>query len=235
MHEVTFRWILTRTKRTEEVSVSFILAWMMLIDSNASDPEVTLLREVHRDPSVTVDQLIEAVHQRSPYDVATALRILDSSLSSDNKKRFIELVILMMVADNAIHIGEQHVLRLVADTFTLLPIQLNRLYRGVTGRILPELGDPSSPLWWKAREQANAERAQRQRRVHKQVHMPEWALSTLGLSGAATQKEIRTAFREMSSKYHPDRFHALGEEAVAAGHVIFRRIKAAYDELIRHA
>ena len=76
MHEITFRWILTKTNRREEISISFLLAWTMLIDSNASDSEISLLREVHRDPDITVDQLIEAVRQRSPYDLATALRIL---------------------------------------------------------------------------------------------------------------------------------------------------------------
>lgn len=64
----------------------------MLIDSNASDSEISLLREVHRDLDITVDQLIESVRQRSPYDLATALRILDSSLTADNKTRFLELV-----------------------------------------------------------------------------------------------------------------------------------------------
>ncbi len=61
------------------------------------------------------------------------------------------------------------------------------------------------------------------------------ALAMLGLDEAATPEQIRTAFRRMSQIHHPDRFAALGNQAVHAATESFRRIREAYEYLTSDA
>ena len=55
------------------------------------------------------------------------------------------------------------------------------------------------------------------------------ALSILGLSSSATQEEITQRWRQLSRKYHPDKFQDPVEKAAAQEK--FMEIKEAYDKI----
>lgn len=55
----------------------------------------------------------------------------------------------------------------------------------------------------------------------------------LGLSGTATQEEIKHAYRELAKKYHPDKVSHLGEEFKRLADKRFKEIDAAYQALQR--
>ncbi len=53
----------------------------------------------------------------------------------------------------------------------------------------------------------------------------------LGLTEAATDEEIKSAFRRLAAEHHPDRATALGPKEAEAAAERFRQIKDAYEEL----
>ncbi len=56
-------------------------------------------------------------------------------------------------------------------------------------------------------------------------------LAILGLEESASASEIKEAYRRMAQVHHPERFAALGQDAVAAANVSFQRIQRAYESL----
>jgi len=57
--------------------------------------------------------------------------------------------------------------------------------------------------------------------------------TVLGVPPQATQKEIKTAYRQLANKYHPDKVQHLGEEFQKLAENRFKEIEAAYRELTR--
>ena len=60
---------------------------------------------------------------------------------------------------------------------------------------------------------------------------PADAHTILGVSRGATQAEIRSAYRNLALKYHPDKAAHLGEEFRVLAEKRFKEILAAYQEL----
>jgi DnaJ like chaperone protein len=55
----------------------------------------------------------------------------------------------------------------------------------------------------------------------------------LGIERSASQEEIKSAYRQLAGKYHPDKVEHLGEEFKALADSRFKEIQRAYQELKR--
>lgn len=55
----------------------------------------------------------------------------------------------------------------------------------------------------------------------------------LEIEKSATQEEIKSAYRKMAKKYHPDKLGDIGEEARIAGNEKFRQVQEAYEKLYK--
>jgi len=55
----------------------------------------------------------------------------------------------------------------------------------------------------------------------------------LGLERSASQEEIKSAYRQLAGKYHPDKVEHLGEEFKTLADSRFKEIQRAYQELKR--
>lgn len=58
-------------------------------------------------------------------------------------------------------------------------------------------------------------------------------MALLGLDEGAPKEEIRRAFLRISKVHHPDHYAAHGAEAAHEAELVFRRIKEAYDFLMK--
>ncbi len=58
-----------------------------------------------------------------------------------------------------------------------------------------------------------------------------WAYTTLGIEPAATDADIKKAYRQMAKKYHPDTVANLGEDVKKKATEKFRAVNEAYEEL----
>jgi hypothetical protein len=61
------------------------------------------------------------------------------------------------------------------------------------------------------------------------------ALATLGLSGEPDSEAVRSAFRKLALRWHPDRYPSVGPQTRAALCRRFAEVSAAYRELIAEA
>lgn len=59
----------------------------------------------------------------------------------------------------------------------------------------------------------------------------DWAYKALGITSSASDEEIKSAYRKMAMKYHPDKLAGLGDDVKKAGEEKFRAVKDAYDYL----
>lgn len=57
------------------------------------------------------------------------------------------------------------------------------------------------------------------------------AYSVLGISSSATDEEVRTAYRKMAMKNHPDKVATLGPDVQKAAAEKFRQVQEAYEEI----
>lgn len=59
----------------------------------------------------------------------------------------------------------------------------------------------------------------------------DWAYKALEIEPAATDDEVKKAYRRMAMKYHPDKVHDLGEDVKKSATEKFRSINEAYESL----
>jgi DnaJ like chaperone protein len=57
----------------------------------------------------------------------------------------------------------------------------------------------------------------------------ESAYKILGINASATDEEVKTAYREMAKKYHPDKVSHLGEDVKKAAEEKFMKVNEAYE------
>lgn len=62
---------------------------------------------------------------------------------------------------------------------------------------------------------------------------PDSAYTVLEISPSATDDEVKSAYRRMAMKYHPDKVATLGPEVQKAAEEKFRKIQEAYDTIKR--
>ena len=62
---------------------------------------------------------------------------------------------------------------------------------------------------------------------------PRTAYETLGLLPTATHEEIKSAYRQLVSRYHPDKVTHLGAEFQELAAKRFKEIQEAYRQLVR--
>ena len=55
----------------------------------------------------------------------------------------------------------------------------------------------------------------------------------LGISSSVSDEEIKTAYRQKVSEFHPDRVAHLGQDQEEAAHLMFLEVQAAFEELER--
>jgi len=236
-----------------------LLAWLSQCDGNIDENERALLEEIagsFLEKRQHVSAFFRIAQNDNVGDLTLACRQLREKVLPEYRGPIFELAIAMAMADGVFSVGENHVIRLLADVLARSEREMNDSFRKVTGRALPAPGDISSAKWWKENEQRRKrggtkkkEGTGRQRaeggpgeKTSDSVPPPSGrgastarseALKKLGLDETATTEEIKAAYKRLAKVHHPDRFHDLDEEIVRAATASFRRIREAYELLIR--
>ena len=74
---------------------------------------------------------------------------------------------------------------------------------------------------------------QRQELLHGSAEQRLDPYEVLGLSPSASDSDLKSAYRRLVKKYHPDALQGMGEDVVKEAEASFRQIQAAYEELCR--
>ncbi|WP_320174424.1 DnaJ domain-containing protein [Maridesulfovibrio sp.] len=226
--------ILMKSNNPGGYCVATILAWVMVVDGEIDDKEFELLGSISRNLNFDdVNRIIEGL-PNSLIDVQLACEFLSQTFVNRNDHyKLLELVVLMVIADGRLRFSELQALFLIADLFHVGTRMLNKIYRGITHKDLPPYPDFGLRSWWinKYGQRKNENRYKGRPSATKVDEARLKALALLGLGESATQDDIRNAYLKMVQRHHPDKFYALGQEAVKAAEKVFISINASYDYL----
>lgn len=234
-----FDQILSHANDRIGASITLVLVWLVISDGHISADEIEYLNRIAEPIQLKdyVKKMVELVDDDQSEALLTACRILQKSLTEEQRDRLLELVLGMALVDGYFTASEGHIVRFLADLLGFSPHRLDQEFKHITGHSLPSVGDPSSIEWWHARERTrNGESEKQQSRNQRSrrrtdVEQRAWALSVLGLSEEATPEQIKQAYRRLAQLHHPDKFARLGPEAVEAANTIFKKINEAYEVL----
>jgi DnaJ like chaperone protein len=169
---------------------------------------------------INLDEFLGIARRASVGDIQLALELLRDT-NPKIRRPILQLIISIAVADGRLTAIENHIVRLVADVLGLGIEGLNEAFREMTDHDFPPPEDPSDPSRW----DKNRESTGNSTREHD--------VAALGLQGSPTDDEIRAAFRRLAKVHHPDRFVSAGPEAVRAAELQFKRIRSAYERLVK--
>jgi len=236
-----FETLLFRKKDKVGVSVLLILAWISTSDGALDEEEKKNLWGIAEagNHSECMPLIISLAKRADIAAIQLACEIIKAHFTGERSGLFMEVAIGISIADRFLLPSENYILRFLADLLGITKSRLNGLFLKATGKPLPDPPNVSSQQYWQqkqdAQQRSKEDRSSTSDRTarHSSHHVD--AHSTLGLAPGASKEEIKAAFRKLAHEHHPDRFHALGEEAVAAATITFTRINNAYNQLIRYA
>lgn len=132
-----------------ESSVKLLLIWVAASDGNLDPSELAVIDEQLPDTERTVKaaELLQVIKTQDPKQIEKAVRTLARE-GRDVRLSFMDMAVKMAVADGDLALPENLILRFYADALYLGLGVLQNRFRAVTGRDLPEPGDPGSPSWW---------------------------------------------------------------------------------------
>jgi DnaJ-domain-containing protein 1 len=220
------------------ISIILILAWMAASDGEVTSNEFECLRQVARQEQLELqlDEIVAFARKGSIADLQLAIEILQK-LDVGSKQLYLRMAIDMALNDRVLTANEGHIIRLIADAFGFDSSELDEMFRDIAGSAFPQPSDPSSPAWWshkaagsQKQESDNTKAARESKATSSMQRLRD--LAVLGLEESATHQEIKAAYRRMVAVHHPDKFAALGQDAVFAANQTFTRIQAAYERLV---
>lgn len=222
-------------------SLSYILLWLATCDADFAESERTIFSRLVPDvPYDQLEEILGLVNRAHKEDLIRASAIVQDGVASKNRYQLLKTFFFMAIADGRISLPENHALRFVSRLVYGSEKPLIRLYESMVGRSFPEVGDPSSRLWWLRKErgeeqQRSNQHESRDERASSWKHTPKMsrdrAAVLLGIHGEITSRAVKPAYRKMVMTYHPDRFATQGKERIQEANIRFREIQEAYEAL----
>lgn len=239
-----FEVLLARSNNPLGTSVLLVLAWIAASDGEVGAAERLQLEQIAQasEHGSEIEALLRCAQRRDLGALQLACEIVHDHFSGDKATLFLEMAIGMAIADAALRPVENFILRFIADLIGIDRGRLNAIFIETTGRPIPDPSDPSSAAYWQSQERARQRReagasgsSQQQGRASARDQKAVHSYSVLGLEYGASVDEVKRAYRRLAQVHHPDKFSALGREAVAAATATFQRIQDAYQYLVNHA
>jgi DnaJ like chaperone protein len=240
-----FEVLLTRSSNPLGTSVLLVLAWIAASDGEVDAAERQQLEQIAQasEHGPEIEALLRCSQRRDIGALQLACEIVRDHFPGDKATLFIEMAIGMAIADAVLRPTENFILRFIADLMGIDRGRLNTIFLETTGRAIPEPSDPSSASYWQSQERARQQQrdaggsgsSRQQSRESSRDQKAVQSYAVLGLDYGASIDEVKRAYRRLAQVHHPDKFSALGKEAVAAATATFQRIQDAYQHLVNHA
>ena len=230
-----FSYLLGKSNNPAGLCSTLLLAWLANADGSFTKEERLFLERsadtlIESDTperrAAILEEILRISQGENLDELANACRFLRYRLAPDEKEALIDVMIGMMLGDGRIHLSERFILEFTADLLGIAPGRLEEAYTTATGKPLGRIPDPSSRIWWETRSSKSSVEGAAQMNA-----MSPYAI--LGVSSSASLEEIKSAYRRMAMKYHPDRFGNLGPEAQRRANERFVIIQQAYASLAK--
>jgi DnaJ like chaperone protein len=232
-HSVEARTVFFRT-------VFQTMGYLAKANGVVSENELKVARDVMlHDFDLNTEQMNLAIQyfnegKQTNFDIDTALKNFRLGCGSyaDLPRFFLELQIKAVLADQVFRAAERDRLIHICEA---LNIPLSELYYQLQSYGYAEAArDDSSRTTYQSYNSADNE-AYNYAKVYKQQNSLEAAYSLLGVSLNDDEKTIKSAYRRMVSKYHPDKLVAKGlpPEMMTIAKEKTQQITVAYDLIMR--
>jgi DnaJ-domain-containing protein 1 len=170
-----------------------------------------------------VEAAIESASSNNLYDLQLACEALRQNQSVP-PQTIVEALLRIAAVDQKLSYREGQLILLAADALLLTRRQVDEVSVKVAGKPLPAVLDPMTDF-----NRSNTDNNEPLPRADDMQRLRD--LAALGLDETATSADIRLAYRRMCQVHHPDRFAALGPDAVRQAQSSFLRIQQAYERL----
>ncbi|MEZ5966304.1 MAG: DnaJ domain-containing protein [Planctomycetota bacterium] len=199
--------------------------WLLLAvaeaDGAAGEPERALVRQfvLDRFPPDDVRDIARWHEERlTTAQVGPLARSMRETLSRSETETVFFWACLVTFADQRFNEREREALRDAAKGLGLDPQQARRIFWHAKHSYLG-----------RGSRHGDGERASSTRTGPTSAR--ERALQILGLDETASDADVRTRYRLLAKKFHPDRHIHLGDAAAQEAAARFREVQAAYEEL----
>lgn len=139
----------------QNLCVLALLTWIASCDGTIEDGELELLRSVAAGVAggeAVLPEVINVARLGRPDDLEFACRYLRNHAGRTERPLLAQLFVTMAAQDGHLTVAENHVLRFLADLLGLSARKFAKLFEQLTHRPFPDVGDVSSPEWWRRRE-----------------------------------------------------------------------------------
>jgi uncharacterized tellurite resistance protein B-like protein len=223
-----------------DVSVTLGLLWMAACDGSITPNEQKKIAKYYNSApgnevfqnSIFRKKALAALKDEDSDVLEKMCDVLKKDLNIDEQQYFFRLLIDIASAEDAISVSKNYILRFFLDLFEIESDYLSKEYLSVTGELLPELGDPSSPLWWDYEDSVKTGSFETMARYRENLSEAQ-ARHILGLSNTAIAKDIKMAYRRLAQHYHPDRHEGLDDTKRKKLEQSFLLVQQAYEVLKR--
>ncbi|MGH1471671.1 MAG: J domain-containing protein [Cellvibrionaceae bacterium] len=221
-----------------DLSVTLGLLWMAVCDGSVTIKEQQTLKEYYNSASgneafqnpLFRRQAEAALHDENSDVLDQMCKVLKNELNIEEQQYFFQLLINMASAEDMLSVPKNYILRFFLDLFEFELDALNKAFLVTSGALLPELGDPSSPLWWEYEENINGESVEDISVYRENLSLAQ-ARQILGLTSESVSSEVKKAYRRLAQHYHPDRHEGLDEAKQKKAEQSFMLIQQAYEVL----
>lgn len=195
-----------------------LLAWVGGCDGELDASEGRLLEELGGSLGAAAGELLDLARRRDDEALACAAALVRGRMSRQLREPFLRLCLALVLADGVVSRPEADLLLFLADLLEFSQEDFEGLFLAAAGRAFPRRWGGTG--------------VERPGRVGSTADPRQAALEVLGLAEGADREAIRQAYRELAAAHHPDRFAALGPEAVEAARIGFLRVQTAYETLV---
>lgn len=206
-------------------AVKLLLLWLAASDGDVDESEIEFADEhlPEAEESVSAEKLLGEIRAADLFRLEMALRVLGKE-SRELRASFLDMAVAMSMADREIAFTENHLLRFYADALFLGQDMLRARFRSVTGRDLPEPGDPGQAGFWDQGGQATRKRMPTSEESMRLAQ----AHTLLALSADTTLSELEQKYGELKKIFESERVAAMGPAAERVAAHRLERIEEAY-------
>ena len=215
--------------------LTVLLIWLVLtFDKEPDDKELAFLRSICDSWGVHFSLLSPLTREDSHDVIVATLSLVRNNVTISGKRTILEVVTYASLADSRVVYAELVLLHLISDAFAFSHNDLQEVYVSISGRPLPDLGDPSSIDFYKRRSSSSQSNSQSSSHSTNSTGTVDYHLTVLGLKNGTTRAEIRSQFHRLALLKHPDRAPNADAATKARLHEEFLTIKTSYAFLINY-
>jgi hypothetical protein len=207
-------------------AVKLLLLWLAASDGDVDAAEIEFAEEhlPEAEESVSAEKLLGEIRAADLFRLEMAIRVLAGE-SRELRASFLDMAVAMSMADRAIAFTENHLLRFYADALFLGQDMLRARFRSVTGRDLPDPGDPGRADFW---DDGGPATKRRLPTSDESMRLAQ-ARTLLALSADADLSELERKHSELKQIFESARVSAMGPAAVKVAAHRLERIEEAYE------